>query len=65
MLKQDKNGIDGVVYDFEKKNWKQGKVLPQRGKGTIAYTVRRIQMLEDKLKELKADLKAGKYDVKR
>lgn len=38
---------------------------PSRGKGTKAYTIRRINMLEDKLKELKKDLNAGKYDFKR
>lgn len=59
MLKQDKNGI-------KVKGWNDVEYQrqPERGKGTIAYTVRRIQMLEDKLKELKKDLKAGKYDFK-
>lgn len=37
----------------------------QRGKGTKQYTIRRIDILQDELKQMKKDIIAGKYDMKR
>lgn len=64
MLKQGKNGVDYEYWDYTLKKYVKTKIEATRGKGTKAYTLRRINMLEDKLKELKKDLQAGKYDKK-
>ena len=63
-IKTRQEGIKYAYYDFNKKQYVEGKCLPGRGIGTKAYTIRRIQLLEDKLKELKQDLDKGKYDFK-
>lgn len=34
-----------------------------RGKGTKQYTIRRIDILQDELKQMKKDIIAGKYDM--
>lgn len=44
--------------------WKDIQVQPSKGKGTKAYTIRRIDMLQDQLKQLKKDIQNGKYDFK-
>lgn len=36
-----------------------------RGKGTKQYTIRRIDILQDELKQMKKDIIAGKYDMER
>ena len=36
-----------------------------RGKGTKQYTIRRIDILQDELKQMKKDIIAGRYDLKR
>ena len=36
-----------------------------RGKGTKQYTIRRIDILQDELRQMKKDIIAGKYDMKR
>lgn len=36
-----------------------------RGKGTKLYTIRRIEVLQDELKQMKKDIIAGKYDMER
>lgn len=36
-----------------------------RGKGTKQYTIRRIDILQDELKQIKKDIIAGKYDMER
>lgn len=63
-LKVRQEGIECECYDYETKKYKTKKFLPSKGIGTKAYTIRRIQLLEDKLKELKSDLNKGKYDLK-
>lgn len=63
-LKTRQKGVEYRYYDYDKKEYTEGRCRPDRGKGTIAYTVRRIDLLQDKLKELKKDLKSGKYDFK-
>ena len=63
-LDVSKKGIEYSYYDYQEKAYVEGKYRPQRGIGTKAYTIRRIQLLEDKLKQLKKDIKDGKYDFK-
>jgi hypothetical protein len=63
-IKTRKNGVVSQWWDYDVKGYVDKRHVPERGKGTIAYTVRRIQLLEDKLKELKRDLKSGKYDFR-
>ncbi len=47
---------------WTKDGWKEDYFRPERGLGTKAYTIRRIEILQDRLKELKKDIKDGKYD---
>lgn len=61
-IKTRQRGVKTKIWT--KEGWKEVTVESSRGKGTKAYTIRRIEMLEDKLKELKKDLKNGKYDFK-
>ena len=61
-LETRRNGVKVKYWSGD--GYKESVVSPQRGKGTIAYTVRRIDLLQDKLKELKQDLRDGKYDRK-
>ena len=61
-IKTRQNGVKDKWWTTD--GWKEVTVQPTRGKGTKAYTVRRIDMLQDKLMELKKDLMAGKYDFK-
>lgn len=63
-LKERQNGVTYSYWDHMKKQYVESKHQPERGKGTKAYTMRRIQMVEDKLKELKKDLEKGKYDFR-
>lgn len=63
-IKIRQKGVKRRHFDFKEQKIVVSEVLPERGIGTKAYTLRRIQMLEDKLKELKRDLKTGKYDFK-
>ena len=63
-LNARKNGVLKQYYDWNKKVFVEKRFQPDRGIGTKAYTIRRIQLLEDKLKELKQDLDKGKYDFK-
>lgn len=63
-LKTREEGVPFKYYDYTLKKDVETRITPERGKGTKAYTLRRINMLEDKLKELKKDLKNGKYDFK-
>ena len=44
---------------------KTGYYEPTRGKGTKQYTIRRIDILQDELKQMKKDIIAGKYDIER
>ena len=44
--------------------YKEDYFRPDRGIGTKAYTIRRIDILQDKLRELKKDIKDGKYDYR-
>lgn len=57
-------GAEYKYYDYDKKCFVEGRCKPQRGKGTKAYTIRRIDMLQDRLKELKEDLKNDKYSFR-
>lgn len=59
-----KNGVKREGFDYYKQEFVEQYDLPRRGIGTKNYTLRRIQLLEDKLKQLKKDLKSGKYDYK-
>lgn len=61
-LKARKQGIEYRYYDYKTKTYVEGRHTPYKGIGTKAYTIRRINMLEDKLKELKTELNNGKYD---
>lgn len=61
-IKARQEGIETKYWTTE--GWKEEKVEPMRGKGTIAYTIRRIDLLQDKLKELKKDLQQGKIKYK-
>lgn len=63
-LKVRQKGVTSQYYDYKEKVHKEVVYQPTKGKGTKAYTLRRINMLEDKLKELKKDLSSGKYDFK-
>ena len=63
-LKARQNGIQYKYYDYTKKVYVEGRERPDKGIGTKAYTIRRIQMLEDKLKELKKEIASGKYDFR-
>ena len=63
-LKTRQNGVKYCYYDWKNKQHVECIKQPDKGIGTKAYTLRRINMLEDKLKELKKDLNAGKYDFK-
>lgn len=45
---------NGIIYYYQ----------CNRGKGSKAYIIRRIDVLLDELKELKEDIKKGKYDCK-
>ena len=49
---------------WTKDGWKEGYFRAERGIGTKAYTLRRIDILQDKLRELKKDIKDGKYDYR-
>lgn len=63
-LKVRREGKLVECWDYEKKTYIKKRFPADRGIGTKAYTIRRIQLLEDKLKELKKDLNNGKYDFK-
>ena len=63
-LKVRQNGLKYSYYDYKSKCYVEGRKQPDRGIGTKAYTVRRINMLEDKLKKLKKELLEGRYDFK-
>lgn len=63
-IKTRQNGITNKYWNNKEQKYKECTFQPSKGKGTIAYTIRRIDILQDKLKELKADLKAAKYDFK-
>lgn len=70
LLKEIKESLNIRQHGIKTKywsrdGWKEVIEQPQRGKGTKAYTIRRIDMLQDKLKELKVDILNGKYDYKR
>lgn len=62
-IKTRQNGVKDKWWTSD--GLKEVTHQPERGKGTKAYTIRRINMLEDKLKELKKDLQEGKYDFKK
>lgn len=64
-IKTRQEGIKYECYDYNKGCFVERRCQPNRGKGTVAYTTRRIDLLQDKLKELKKDLKEGKYDFKK
>lgn len=49
---------------WTKDGYKECRCRAERGIGTKAYTIRRIEILQDMLKELKKDIKDGKYDFK-
>ena len=49
------NFVTGEIDYYEK----------ARGKGTKQYTIRRIDILQDELKQMKKDIVEGKYDIKR
>lgn len=49
------NFVTGKIDYYEK----------ARGKGTKQYTIRRIDILQDELKQMKKDIIEGKYDIKR
>ena len=61
-IKTRQEGVEIRYWTSE--GWKEEKAEPTRGKGTIAYTIRRIDLLQDKLKELKKDLQTGKIKYK-
>lgn len=63
-LKVRQNGLKYSYYDYKEKCYVEGRKQPDKGVGTKAYTLRRINMLEDKLKGLKKELQEGKYDFK-
>ena len=53
-------GVQKTIWTSE--GYKTIQCQADRGIGTKAYTIRRIEILQDKLKELKSDIKSGKYD---
>lgn len=61
-IKYRKNGIEEQSYDINLGKYITKKANPSKGKGTKAYITRRIDILIDKLQELKKDIKDGKYD---
>lgn len=63
-IKTRQKGVIHSCYDWKTERYVNKTHQPERGIGTKAYTIRRIQMLEDKLKQLKKDLINGKYDFK-
>ena len=63
-LEVSQKGVRYSYYDYKKGEYVEGKTRPSKGIGTKAYTFRRIQVLEDKLKNLKNDIRSGKYDFK-
>lgn len=63
-IKIRQNGVKKKYFDYKEQQFVESRFQPEKGIGTKAYTLRRIQILEDKLKELKKDLKTGKYDFK-
>ena len=63
-VKTRQNGVPCRVYDYTQGRHIETRCIPSKGRGTKSYTIRRIDLLIDRLKELKADLKAGKYDYK-
>lgn len=61
-IKVREEGVKTRYWSSE--GWIEEKSEPARGKGTIAYTIRRIDLLQDKLRELKKDLQQGKIKYK-
>lgn len=49
---------------WTREGYKEDYFKPDKGIGTKAYTIRRIDILRDKLLELKQNIKDGKYDYR-
>lgn len=64
-LRVRQHGVKHVFYNWNEQRDEVRYFEPQRVKGTKQYTYRRIQMLQDKLNELKKEIADGKYDFKR
>lgn len=49
-------------YNFNTNKEENEEII--RGKGSKQYTIRRIDILQDELKQMKKDIISGKYNVK-
>lgn len=58
-LEKRKKGHE--YYNFSTEKTEIEEIV--RGKGSKQYTIRRIDVLQDELKQMKKDIIAGKYDV--
>ena len=63
-LETRQKGVKHIFYNWNEQKEEERYFEPERGKGTKSYTYRRIQMLKDKLNELKKEIDAGVYDFK-
>ena len=60
-LEERKKGKEYYNFATEKIDYYE----QTRGKGTKQYTIRRIAILQDELKQMKKDIIEGKYDMGR
>ena len=55
-------GVQKTIWTRE--GYKTIQCQADRGIGTKAYTIRRIEILQDKLKDLKNDIRSDRYRFK-
>ncbi len=60
-LEERRKGISYYNWATQREDFCQ----QSKGKGTKQYTLRRIDILQDELKQVKKDLINGKYDLKK
>lgn len=69
LVKEIKDSLEvmqkGVMRDvWTRDGYKRVRCRAERGKGTKAYTIRRIEILQDMLKDLKNDIRSERYRFK-